>query len=315
MNICICGGAGFIGSWLAEKLAAEGHRVRIVDLKHPDRPIEAEVIVGDLRNLWVAELALFGADEVYQLAADFGGMGWIDSMEHEIVRNNTLINMNVLRAAVKEGVKRYFFSSSVCVYRDMMPGELPLTEEEAYPAFPDNEYGWEKLFAERCAMTYARHYPIQVRIARFENTYGPHADWDGGREKAPAALCRKAALAKLRGERTFPVWGDGSAIRSYTWIGDLVDGIVKLMRSDLEGPVNLGSSEYVPLTELVDAVVEAAGGGLQPEWVPGPVGVRSRNFSKARAESIGAVCPTRLRDGIKLLYTWIEEQVRERYDV
>ena len=308
----VCGGGGFVGSWLVRRLKADGCWVRAVDLKRPEWSETAadHFMKLDLRDPDAAMTAVRGADEVFQLACDMGGMGFIHSEEAAIVHNNALINLNVLDAAAQSGVKRYFFSSSVCVYPDMEPGDCEVGEDFAYPAAPDNEYGWEKLYAERCAMTYARHFPMEVRIARFENCFGPEGTWDGGREKAPAALCRKAALAKLRGERSFPVWGDGSAVRSYTWVGDLVEAVVKLMRSDLEGPVNLGSSEYVTVAALVNAVVEAAGVSLLPEWVEGPVGVRSRNFSKARAEGIGALCSTPLREGIRRLYDWVEGQVR-----
>lgn len=310
-RITVCGGGGFVGGWLIRLLKGNGCWVRSVDLKEPEfAPTGAnEELLGDLRNPCVARAAVRDVDEVYQLAADFGGMGYIGVHEAEIVLNNTSINLHVLRAAAEAGVGRYFFSSSVCAYCDMMPGDLPMDEDDAYPAHPDNEYGWEKLYAERCALTVARHYPMKVRICRFENTYGPFGTWRGGREKAPAALCRKVALAKLKGEKTFPVWGDGGAVRSYTWAQDLVEGIVKVMASDLEGPVNLGSSEYVTVRELARLVVEASGADLEPEWVDGPVGVHSRNFSKRRAESVGAACGTPLAVGIRGLYGWVQRQV------
>jgi len=307
----VCGGLGFIGSHLVERLKNEGYFVRVVDIKdsfslYADQTCNN----GDLREMGVARGAVFGMDEVYQLAADFGGMGYIGPHEAEIVRNNALINLNVLHAAASAGAKRYFLSSSVCVYRDMEPGEPPLTEDQAYPALSDNEYGWEKLYAERCALTYSRHWPMKVRIARFANTYGPGSSWRDGREKAPAALCRKAALAPDGGE--IEVWGDGAAVRNYTYVDDLVDGIFKLAQSDLEGPVNLGSEEPVTVRDLAEAVIAASGKDLRIKWVRGEVGVRYRAFSKDRAKSIGAVCKTRLRDGIIPTYRWIEEQVNER---
>ena len=313
-RVLVCGAGGFIGGHLVKKLKAGGCWVRGVDIKeHEFAPTQAdEFLLADLRDIDGCCDALDGChfDEVYQLAADMGGMGFIHSAECEIMHNSALINANMIRTAALCGVGRYFFSSSVCVYPDMEPGAAAMAEHDVYPAMPDNEYGWEKLYAERMALAYGRQYPMKVRIARFENTYGPEGTWQGGREKAPAALCRKAAQAKMRGANSFEVWGDGAAVRSYTWIGDLTDGIIKLMRSDLGGPVNLGSSEYVTVRQLVGAVVKAAGVPLWPEWTSGPVGVQSRNFSKARAESIGAGCETPLRDGIACTYAWIEEQVK-----
>jgi nucleoside-diphosphate-sugar epimerase len=206
------------------------------------------------------------------------------------------------------GAPRYFFSSSVCVYRDMEPGEPELAEEQAIPANPDNEYGWEKLYAERVAMAYGRHYPMQVRIARFQNCYGPEGTWTGGREKAPAAICRKVAMAEDGG--TIPVWGEGTAIRSYTYVDDMVEGIYLLMQSDLEGPVNIGCPQYVSVKELVDTVAEVAGKKINVKWVEGPVGVQSRNFSNARIYSTGWRAKVFLKEGIGRTYPWIEEQVR-----
>src|SRR5207244_8251245 len=224
-------------------------------------------------------------DEVYQLAADMGGMGFIHSAECEILRNNALINVNMIHAAARAGVPRYFFSSSVCIYRDMEPGEPELKEAEAYPARPDNEYGWEKLYAERVALAFGRKYGIAVRIARFQNCYGPEGTWTGGREKAPAAICRKVAEAMDGG--TIEVWGDGTAIRSYTYVDDMVDGIYRLTEQSLEGPANIGSPEYVSVAELVQTVADVAGKKLRIKYVNGPVGVQSRNFSNDRIYSTG----------------------------
>jgi nucleoside-diphosphate-sugar epimerase len=224
------------------------------------------------------------------------------------MHNNTLINGNMIHAAASLGVPRYFFSSSACVYRDMAPDEAELTEEEAYPAQPDNEYGWEKLYAERVALAYARRYGLAVRIARFQNCYGPDGTWTGGREKAPAAICRK--VAEVDDGDTIEVWGDGSAIRSYTYVDDMVDGIYRLMRSDLEVPVNIGSPEYVTVAQLVDVVARVAGKGITVRHVPGPVGVRSRNFSNARVYSLGWRARFSLEAGIGRTYPWIAEQVR-----
>ncbi|NQV16450.1 NAD-dependent epimerase/dehydratase family protein, partial [bacterium] len=246
-------------------------------------------------------------DEVYQLAADMGGMGFISIAEREVLRNNALINLHMTHMAAKLNVKRYFFSSSVCVYRDMLPGE-ELTEDDAIPANPDNEYGWEKLYAERVAMAYGRHSDMQVRIARFQNCYGPEGTWCGGREKAPAAICRKVAKAE---NGIIPIWGDGTAIRAYTYVDDIVDGIYTLMQSDLEGPTIIGGDEYVTVDELVDIVIAESGKDIIKKYIEGPVGVHNRNFNKAKIKSLGWEAKVSLREGIKITYPWIEAQVRK----
>jgi GDP-D-mannose 3',5'-epimerase len=247
-------------------------------------------------------------DEVYQLAADMGGMGFIHSAECEIMHNSALINIHMTNSMAALGVPRYFFSSSACVYRDMKVGEPELTEADAIPAHPDNEYGWEKLYAERMAMAYARNRGIDVRIARFQNCYGPEGTWRGGREKAPAAMCRKVAEVEDGG--TIEVWGNGTAVRSYTYVDDMVDGIYRLMQSDLEGAVNIGCPQYVTVDELVAVVAEAAGKRINICHIDGPVGVQSRNFSNARIESLGWKPKYFLKDGIALTYPWIESQVK-----
>jgi nucleoside-diphosphate-sugar epimerase len=310
----VCGAGGFIGGHLVKKLKREGYWVRGVDIKeHEFAPTQAdEFRLLDLRephNCWEALNLGDGEtfNEVYQLAADMGGMGFIHSAECDIMHNSALININMIDAAARIGVPRYFFSSSVCVYRDMMPGEPELTEADAVPANPDNEYGWEKLYAERTAQAYARHNPIEVRIARFENCYGPEGTWRGGREKAPAAICRKVAMVEDGGE--VEVWGDGTAIRVFTYVDDMVDGIYTLMQSNLEGAVNVGSIEAVTVNELVETVMDVAGKDLTMKHVEGPVGVHSRNFSKARIHSLGWEATTSLKEGIAETYAWIEAQV------
>jgi len=230
-----------------------------------------------------------------------GGMGFIHSAECEIMHNSALINIHMIDTAARLGVPRYFFSSSVCVYRDMQPGEPALTEA-------DNEYGWEKLYAERMAQAYARHYPIEVRIARFENCYGPEGTWRGGREKAPAALCRKVAEAPDGG--SIEVWGDGTAIRNYTYVDDMVEGIYLLTQSDLEGAVNLGGDEYVTVEELARMVIATSGKEIQIQYVDGPVGVHARNFEKTKSQALDWEADTSLREGIARTYRWIAEQVR-----
>jgi len=312
----VCGAGGFIGGHLVSRLKEMGYWVRGVDIKaHEFRASDAdEYGVLDLRhpeNCWEALSLRSGAiDEVYQLAADMGGMGFIHRAECDIMHNNALINIHMIDAATKIGVPRYFFSSSVCVYRDMQPGEPEMCEAEAIPANPDNEYGWEKLYAERMGEAYARNYGIEVRIARFQNCYGPCGTWTGGREKAPAAICRKVAEAENGG--SIEVWGDGTAVRSYTYVSDMVDGIYRLMHSDLRGAVNIGCPEYVTVDELVETVARVAGKTIDIEHVDGPVGVQSRNFSNARIESLGWQGRVFLEEGISYTYPWIEEQVKAR---
>ena len=310
----VCGAGGFIGGHLVKKLQKEGYWVRGVDVKRhewsPERADEFALL--DLREPENCRKALTvdggTFDEVYQLAADMGGMGFIHSAECEIMHNSALINIHMIHHASQMGVPRYFFSSSVCVYRDMKPGEPEMSEDEAIPANPDNEYGWEKLYAERMAQAYARNRGIQVRIARFQNCYGPEGTWTGGREKAPAAICRKVAMAEDGGE--IEVWGDGSAIRSYTYVDDMVDGIFLLMHSDLEGAVNIGCPEYVSVDELVQTVADVAGKKVRIRHVEGPVGVHSRNFSNTRIYSLGWRARYYLKDGIAGTYPWIAEQAR-----
>jgi GDP-D-mannose 3',5'-epimerase len=298
-----------------KKLKKEGFWVRGVDIKkHEFAHTQAdEFLLLDLREEENCQAALHlntgRLDEVYQLAADMGGMGFIHSAETEIMHNSALINIHMIHNAAGLGVPRYFFSSSVCVYRDMEPGEPEMTEAEAIPAKPDNEYGWEKLYSERVAMAYARRYGMTVRIARFQNCYGPEGTWQGGREKAPAAICRKVAEVKDGG--TIEVWGDGSAIRSYTYVDDMVDGIYLLMQSDLDGPANIGCPQYVSVDDLVQTVVEASGKKISVRHVEGPVGVQSRNFSNARIYSAGWRPKFFLKDGIAQTYPWIEMQVNK----
>jgi nucleoside-diphosphate-sugar epimerase len=315
----VCGAGGFIGGHLVKKLQREGYRVRGVDIKQHEWSPDAadEFLQLDLRLEENCKTALTmddgTFDEVYQLAADMGGMGFIHSAETEIMHNSALINIYMTDWAARLGVPRYFFSSSVCVYRDMKPGEPEMTEAEAIPAHPDNEYGWEKLYSERVAEAYERRYGMQVRIARFQNCYGPEGTWTGGREKAPAAMCRKVAEAE--DGSVIEVWGDGTAIRSYTYVGDMVDGIYLLMHSDLHGAVNIGCPQYVTVDELANAVIKQSGKKLTIKHVPGPVGVQSRNFSNARIYSLGWRAKVFLEDGIRLTYPWVEAQVKARQAV
>lgn len=314
-KVLVCGAGGFIASHLVKRLKKEGYWVRGVDIKYPEFSKSAadEFLLLDLRKQENAVKALKlktgHFDDVYQLAADMGGMGFIHSAECEIMRNNAFINLNVIDAASKSGIKRYFFSSSVCIYRDMKIGEPELAEEQAYPALPDNEYGWEKLYAERCATAYGRRYSFKVRIARFQSCYGPEGTWQGGREKAPAAICRK--VAQVKDGKAIEVWGNGRAVRSYTYIEDMLEGIRKLVESDLEGPTNIGSPEYVSVKELVDTVAKVSGKKINIKWVEGPVGVQSRNFSNKKIYSTGWQPKFSLEEGIRQTYPWIEAQVNK----
>lgn len=311
----VCGAGGFIAGHLVEKLKREGYWVRGVDIKeHAFRPSAAdEFLLLDLREPEDCRKALSLGDgtfdEVYQLAADMGGMGFISVADCEVLTHNALINIHMTRTAAELGVPRYFFSSSVCIYPDMQPGAPEMKEEDAIPANPDNEYGWEKLYSERVAQAHGRRTDMKVRIARFQNCYGPYGTWRGGREKAPAAICRKVAEAEAGG--TIEVWGDGSAVRSYTYVDDMVEGVYTLMQSDLEDPVNIGSPEYVTVDQLAHTVIDVSGKRVGIEHVEGPVGVQSRNFSHARIESLGWRARVGLREGIERTYPWIERQVRE----
>mgnify|MGYP001572683228 FL=1 len=312
----VAGAGGFIGHHLVRFLKKKGYWVRGVDIKYPEfssKDEADEFILLDLREPQNCARALSLSngvfDEVYQLAADMGGMGFIHAAESEIMHNNVLINVHMTHAAATIGVPRYFFSSSVCVYRDMQPGEPEMEEEEAIPANPDNEYGWEKLYSERVAVAYGRRYGMKARIARFQNCYGPEGAWSGGREKAPAATCRKVAEAEDGG--TIEVWGNGEAVRSYTYVDDILEGVYALMQSDIDSPVNIGIPEYVTVKELVDAVAKAAGKKINIKWIEGPVGVHSRNFSNKKIYSLGWRPKFPLKEGVNITYRWIEQQVKE----
>jgi GDP-D-mannose 3',5'-epimerase len=312
----VCGAGGFIGGHLVKKLKREGYWVRGVDIKaHEYAPTKAdEFRLLDLREeancMEALDLKGNCFDEVYQLAADMGGMGFISSAECEIMHNSALINIHMTHSASRMRIPRYFFSSSVCVYRDMKPGEPEMMEHQAFPAQPDNEYGWEKLYSERLLMAYGRNKGMKVRVARFQNCYGPEGTWTGGREKAPAAICRKVAEAEDGG--TIEVWGDGTAIRSYTFVDDLVEGIWLLMQSDLDAPTNIGSPQYVTVSELTATVAEVANKRISVKYVRGPVGVQSRNFSNERIYSTHWRAQYSLKDGIALTYPWVEAQIRSK---
>ena len=308
----VCGAGGFIGYHLCRLLREKGYWVRGVDLKRPEfseTPAD-EFLLLDLREakscLEAVSLEQGGFDEVYQLAADMGGMGFIDTAEYEVLIHNALINLHMVSAAANVQVGRYFYSSSACVYRDQPVGDAELTEDDAYPALPDNEYGWEKLYSERVALAVARNRGLEVRVARFQNCYGPEGAWQGGREKAPAALCRKVAEAEDGGE--VEVWGDGTALRPYVYVGDLVDAVYTLVQSDVREPTNIGRDELTSVKELVETIAAVAGKEVKIRWVPGPVGVQARYHSTARIRSTGWASRYDLTAGIRETYAWIERQ-------
>jgi GDP-D-mannose 3',5'-epimerase len=303
-------GAGFIGYHLADLLKSKGYFVRAVDIESTySRTNADEFLQLDLRDIEATRKAFHGHkfDEVYQLAADFGGMGFIHNFELECLTNNVQININCLSVAAKLKVPRYFYSSSVCVYPDMEVGASALSEEQAYPANPDNEYGWEKLYSERVALSYAKHTSMKVRIARFQNCFGELGTYQGGREKAPAAICRKVALA-TDGDQ-IEVWGDGTAVRNFIYVKDLVRAIYALTHSNIETPANIGTEEYITVNELVNLVAKIAGKKVKVKHIDGPVGVQSRNFKHDKIRSLGWKPEYRIVDGLVETYNWIERQV------
>jgi GDP-D-mannose 3',5'-epimerase len=312
-KILVCGAGGFIGHHLVTALKKRGSWVVASGRGKPcfEDSLADDFVVGDLTDLAFCEF-LFNKhncvfDEVYQLAAEMGGAGYIERAEADIMHRSTLMNLHLIDQSVKHKAKKFFYSSSVCVYRDMELGEKELSEENAYPALPNNEYGWEKLYSERLVSTYARYYPIQVRIGRFQNCYGPLGAWKGGKEKAVAAICRKVAQA--RENSSVQVWGDGSAVRSYLYIDDLIDAVLRLMNSNMQLPTNIGSPQYLSVDELVSEIISVSGKNLRIEHIDGPTGVLSRNFSNQRIYSTGWKPKVSLRDGLSITYNWIRKQV------
>jgi GDP-D-mannose 3', 5'-epimerase len=312
----VCGAGGFIGGHLVKRLKAEGFWVRGVDLKrHEYAETEADdFMVGDLREQYFCRQVIDRRfDEVYQLAADMGGAGFIFTGENDadIMHNSATINLNVLDACYKRLIKRIFYSSSACMYpayNQEDPDNPNCAEDSAYPAAPDSEYGWEKLFSERLYLTYARCYGIEARVARYHNIFGPEGTWTGGREKAPAALCRKIAAAPDGG--SIEIWGDGQQTRSFLYISECVEGTVRLMRSAFSGPVNIGSEEMVTIDGLADTIMEIAGKRLEKRHIPGPLGVRGRNSdNRLIREKLGWAPSQPLRAGLEITYGWIERQL------
>jgi GDP-D-mannose 3', 5'-epimerase len=315
----VTGAGGFIGHHLVTYLKEQGYWVRGVDIKVPEyTPIDAdEFEVLDLRRWDNCLQATRGIEEVYALAADMGGMGFISSHHAQILSNNSLINLHTLEAARINGIHRYLYTSSACIYpeyKQMEANIVPLKEDDAYPALPQDAYGWEKLITERLCLHYREDYNIETRIVRFHNIFGPNGTWDGGREKAPAAMCRKVALGKLTNNPKVDIWGDGEQTRSFCYIDDCVVGIYKLMRSDYHEPLNLGQDRMVTINQLADIAATAAGVSIQKVHIPGPQGVRGRNSDNTRLrEVLGWEPQISLEDGMALTYAWIEEQARIKY--
>jgi GDP-D-mannose 3',5'-epimerase len=315
--ILVAGAGGFIGGHLASALLAEGKTVRAVDSKPLERwhqqPEGAELVVADLKQLGPANEVTAGASMVYDLAADMGGMGFIETHKAECMLS-VLIGTNLLTAARDQGVERFFFSSSACVYnvdKQRDANVTALKEEDAYPAMPEDGYGWEKLFVERMCRHFTEDFGLPTRVARYHNVYGPLGTWDGGREKAPAAICRKVAEAKLSGTRDIEIWGDGEQTRSFTYIDDCIEGTHRLMASDFGDPINIGSSQLVSINQVVDIVESIAGVKPQRSYkLDAPNGVRGRNSDNTLIQKVlGWEPPTTLEDGLEKTYRWVYDQV------
>lgn len=312
----VCGAGGFIGSHLIRRLKKEGYWVRGVDLKHPEFSPSAtdEFVIGDLRDQGICkDITDRSFDELYQLAADMGGAGYIFTGDHDanVMHNSATINLNLVERCRLQRIKKIFYSSSACMYpayNQEDPDNPKCSEDSAYPAAPDSEYGWEKLFSERLYLAYQRNYGLEVRIARYHNIFGPEGTWKGGREKAPAAICRKVAEAQDDGE--IEIWGDGKQTRSFLYIDECVEATRRLMVSDFMGPVNIGSEEMVTIDRLAEIVIKIAGKQLTVKHVPGPTGVRGRNSDNRLLRAKLSWEPSlKLEEGLKTTYHWIEEQV------
>jgi nucleoside-diphosphate-sugar epimerase len=316
-RVLVTGAGGFIGHHLVTYLKQRGYWVRGVDIKYPEyTDVDAdEFEILDLRRWENCLRATEGVDHVYALAADMGGMGFISSHHAEILHNNALINLHTLEAARENGVRRYLYSSSACIYPEYLQTDAdvkPLREEDAYPAQPQDAYGWEKLITEKLCEYYASDYGMETRIVRFHNIYGPNGTWDGGREKAPAALCRKVASVEDGG--TIEIWGDGEQTRSFCHIDDCVEGIYRLMQSDYREPLNLGRDEMISINDLARLIVDISGKrDIELRHVEGPQGVRGRNSDNTRLrEVLGWEPGIGLREGLEPTYAWIDQQVRAR---
>jgi GDP-D-mannose 3', 5'-epimerase len=312
----VCGAGGFIGGHLVKRLKRDGYWVRGADLKfHEFSETKADdFLIGDLRDQYFCRAVVdCHFDEVYQLAADMGGAGYIFSGKHDaqLMHNSAMINLNILDACYRRNIKRIFYSSSACMYpayNQTDPLNPICSEDSAYPAAPDSEYGWEKLFSERLYLAYRRNSGLQTHIARYHNIFGPEGTWRGGREKAPAAICRKIAMVRSGDE--IEVWGDGEQTRSFLYIDECVEGTVRLLRSSFAGPVNIGSEEMVTINQLVELIADIAGKRIERKHVPGPQGVRGRNSDNTLIRQQLHWHPVQtLRAGLEATYRWVEQQV------
>lgn len=312
----VAGAGGFIGGHLVKRLKAEGYWVRGVDFKNHEyaKTKANDFVIGDLRDPVICRKVVNQPfDEVYQLAADMGGAGFVFSGNHDadIMHNSALINLNMIEACYRAKVKKMFYSSSACIYPEYNqrdPDNPKCSEDSAYPAAPDSEYGWEKLFSERLYLAFARNYGMNIRIARFHNIFGPEGSWKDGREKAPAAFCRKIAETPDGGE--IDMWGDGKQTRSFLYIDECLEGVRRLMKSDFTGPVNIGSEEMVSINQLAQMIMDIAGKKLTVKHVPGPLGVRGRNSdNRMMEEKLGWKPSEPLKNGLKESYRWIEKMV------
>lgn len=315
----VCGAGGFIGSHLVRSLKNEGYWVRGVDLKYPEfsKSCADDFMIADLRSFSNCKNAVSGDfDEIYQLAADMGGAGFVFTGENDfdIMHNSSLINLHMIKLCQELKVPKIFYSSSACMYPEhnqMDPNNPKCTEDSAYPANPDSEYGWEKLFSERLYLAANRNYNLDVRVARFHNIFGPEGTWEGGREKAPAALCRKVAEASSSG--TIEIWGTGKQTRSFLYIDECVEAIKRQMKSDFLGPVNIGSEEMVTIDGLAKLIIEFSGKDITLSHIDGPIGVQGRNSDNALIKEKLAWAPSAsLKEGLKKTYPWIKDQVDKR---
>jgi GDP-D-mannose 3',5'-epimerase len=317
----VLGAGGFIGSHLVRRLKDENFWVRGVDLKYPEfsDTVADDFVIGDLRDQSVCRQVIDRRfDEVYQLAADMGGAGYIFTGEHDadVMHNSATINLNVVDACSRRNVKNIFYSSSACMYpahNQEDPDNPNCVEDSAYPANPDSEYGWEKLFSERLYLSYNRNYGMNCRVARFHNIFGPEGTWTGGREKAPAAICRKVVSARNNG--SIEIWGDGKQTRSFLYIDECLEGVIRLMRSSFSGPVNIGSEEMVTINQLADMVIRISEKQLSISNVPGPTGVRGRRSDNQLIKAkLGWAPSEKLVIGIKKTYAWINDQIFRNYE-